>query len=80
MLIIALQLLPFFCACDTQAARLATLEEEMQRANQEYAAAVARASYVPPLTIPLHAQYLKKNCAHRGAIRADQRDTAWNFE
>ncbi|KAH9971206.1 hypothetical protein BGW80DRAFT_1322660 [Lactifluus volemus] len=35
--------LPFFCACDIQAARLATLEEEMQRANQEYAAAVARA-------------------------------------
>lgn len=28
----------------TQAARLATLEEDMQRANQEYAAAVARAS------------------------------------
>jgi hypothetical protein len=26
----------------------ATLEEEMQHVNQEYAAAVARASHVPP--------------------------------
>ncbi|KAI9453659.1 hypothetical protein BJY52DRAFT_1287997 [Lactarius psammicola] len=34
---------------EVQAARLATLEEEMQRANQEYSAAVAR-------TKALHAQ------------------------
>ena len=37
----------FFGACDPKAARLATLEEEMQRANQDYAAAVARASAYP---------------------------------
>ncbi|KAI0276437.1 hypothetical protein BGY98DRAFT_919398 [Russula aff. rugulosa BPL654] len=34
---------------EVQAARLATLEEEMQRANQDYAAGVAR-------PVPLHAQ------------------------
>jgi hypothetical protein len=46
----------------------------MQRANQEYAAAVARASYVPPLTIPLHAQYLKKT-AHTEALYAQINET-----
>lgn len=34
----------FGWSCDPKAARLATLEDEMQRANQDYAAAVARAS------------------------------------
>ena len=37
----------FFWCVRPKAARLATLEEEMQRANQDYAAAVARASAYP---------------------------------
>lgn len=36
-----------------KAARLATLEDEMQRANQDYAAAVARASTYRTIPIPI---------------------------
>lgn len=47
---------------EVQAARLATLEEEMQRANQEYSAAVARAK-------ALHAQIGE---ALRGILSDDE--------
>jgi hypothetical protein len=42
----------FFRYVWPKAARLATLEEEMQQANQDYAAAVARASAYPSIILP----------------------------
>ncbi|KAF8261741.1 hypothetical protein EI94DRAFT_1605135 [Lactarius quietus] len=54
---------------EVQAARLATLEEEMQRANQEYSAAVARASTsFPPYLTP---RFPPQHPVSRGPPRAD---------